>query len=49
MNDTEIIFGSEDPSVTAKLIYRRPSETTLIAILEMKENNQALKFSFDKI
>ncbi len=49
MTDSEIIFGSDDPNEKGRIIYKRPSETKLIAVLEMSKSGQTLEFEFNKI
>ncbi|MFX0173447.1 MAG: DUF6265 family protein [Candidatus Hodarchaeota archaeon] len=48
VTDSKIIFGSDDPNEKGRIIYERPDENTLIAILEMAQTGKVLKFEFTK-
>ncbi|MFX0151711.1 MAG: DUF6265 family protein [Candidatus Hodarchaeota archaeon] len=48
VTDSKIIFGSDDPSEKGRIIYERPDENTLIAVLEMAQTGKVLKFEFTK-
>lgn len=49
ISDSQVIFGSEDPTEKGRLIYERQGEKKLTVILEMSKSDRTLRFEFDRI
>ncbi|MFX1512483.1 MAG: DUF6265 family protein, partial [Promethearchaeota archaeon] len=49
VTDSEIIFKPNDPNKKGSLVYKKPTENKLIAILEMSKGDRVLKFEFNRI
>jgi hypothetical protein len=48
VSTNKIVFGPPDPDEKGRLIYEKPDDNSLVAILEMSQTGKILKFTFNR-